>query len=73
MFALTRMEYITILENVCSNVLEANEYKNCLYKYINSIKYIVAYEYLPYERTAESRKPRNTHSTITLRVFIARC
>jgi hypothetical protein len=29
--------------------------------------------YLPHARTAESRKPRSTHATIDLRVFIARC
>jgi hypothetical protein len=35
------------------------------------VLYIVAY--LPHARTDESRKPRNTHAAIELRVFIARC
>jgi hypothetical protein len=34
------MEYIRVLENVFSNVLEVNEYKNYLHKYVNSIKYL---------------------------------
>lgn len=40
MFALTHMNYIRVIENLFSNVLEVNEYKNYLYKYVNSIKYM---------------------------------
>jgi hypothetical protein len=42
----------------------------CNMSYIHRI-YIVAY--LPHERTVESRKPRNMHATIELRMFIAHC